>query len=71
MTNQDDSYGRIDKMWEIKATERKLVFVVANHNNTELGRFDNRQAAEKEARFYREQTGNPAYIDEHFNEVKP
>jgi len=42
----------------------KSVFVVANHNDNEIGRFETRSAAEKEAKFYREQTGNPAYIEE-------
>jgi hypothetical protein len=42
----------------------KSVFVVANHNDNELGRFETRSAAEKEAQFYREQTGNVAYIEE-------
>lgn len=42
----------------------KSIFVVANHNDNEIGRFDNRARAEKEALFYREQTGNVAYVEE-------
>lgn len=39
-------------------------FIVRNHNGTELGRFNTRDMAVEEAKFYREQTGNPAYIEE-------
>lgn len=35
---------------------------VYNHNNTLLGVFPNRNMADKEAQFYREVTGNPAYV---------
>jgi hypothetical protein len=42
----------------------KSIFVVANHNGTELGQFDTYVRAVSEANFYREQTGNPAYIEE-------
>ena len=39
-------------------------YQVRNHNHTLLGEFKTMSAAEKEAKFYREQTGNPAYIEE-------
>lgn len=42
----------------------KSIFVVANHNDNEIGRFDTKKEAEKEAAYYREQTGNPAYVEE-------
>jgi len=42
----------------------KVKYVVRNHNHTVLGVFDTEHEAETEARFYREQTGNPAYVDE-------
>lgn len=35
---------------------------VYNHNNTLLGVFPNRNMADEEAQFYREVTGNPAYV---------
>ncbi len=43
-------------------------YVVRNHNHTVLGVFDNERDAEKEAKFYREQTGNPAYVDKEHEE---
>jgi hypothetical protein len=42
----------------------KVKYVVRNHNGTVLGVFDNEHDAEKEAKEYRYQTGNPAYVDE-------
>lgn len=44
--------------------DEKITYVVRNHNGTELGKFDTKFGAEYEAKFYREQTGNPAYIEE-------
>ena len=44
--------------------EHKSIFVVANHNDNEIGRFDTKKEAEKEAAYCREQTGNPAYVEE-------
>lgn len=41
-----------------------MKFVVRNHNRTFLGVFETKSDAEAEAKFYREQTGNPAYVDE-------
>lgn len=41
-----------------------MKYVVKNHNGTLLGEFDTKREAEAEAKFYREQTGNPAYVDE-------
>jgi len=37
---------------------------VFNHNDTLLGEFPTRKLAQAEAREYREQTGNAAYIDD-------
>ena len=44
--------------------DQQTMYIVRNHNNTELGRFDNRDEAVEEAKFYREQTGNATYIEE-------
>jgi hypothetical protein len=41
----------------------KVQYVVRNHNHTVLGVFDNEHDAEKDAKEYRDQTGNPAYVD--------
>ena len=47
----------------------KVQYVVRNHNHTVLGVFDNEHEAEKDAKEYRYQTGNPAYVDkEHEDE---
>jgi hypothetical protein len=47
----------------------KVKYVVRNHNHTVLGVFDNEHDAEKDAKEYRDQTGNPAYVDkEHEDE---
>jgi hypothetical protein len=47
----------------------KVQYVVRNHNHTVLGVFDNEHDAEKDAKEYRYQTGNPAYVDkEHEDE---
>jgi hypothetical protein len=40
------------------------VYIVTNHNGTELGQFDTLKEAQAEANFYISQTGNPAFIDE-------
>ena len=45
-------------------TDDDMRYLVKNHNGTLLGEFETRFAAEYEAKFYREQTGNPAYIEE-------
>jgi hypothetical protein len=42
---------------------KKMMYVVRNHNHTVLGVFDNEHDAEKDAKEYRDQTGNPAYVD--------
>ena len=65
----DDSFAEEGQFVDLNAVPPvgmgwKSVFVVSNHNNTELGRFETRFAAEYEAKFYREQTGNAAYIEE-------
>ena len=44
--------------------DEKITFLVRNHNGTELGRFNTRDEAVEEAKFYREQTGNATYIEE-------
>ena len=46
----------------------KAKYVVRNHNHTVLGVFDNEHDAEKDAKEYRYQTGNPAYVDEEHGE---
>ena len=45
-------------------TDEDKKYLVKNHNGTLLGKFETKFAAEYEAKFYREQTGNPAYIEE-------
>ena len=45
-------------------TDDEKKYLVKNHNGTLLGEFETKFAAEYEAKFYREQTGNPAYIEE-------
>jgi hypothetical protein len=46
----------------------KVQYVVRNHNHTVLGVFDNEHDAEKDAKEYRYQTGNPAYVDKEHGE---
>ena len=47
----------------------KVQYVVRNHNGTLLGTFSHKDDAEKDAKEYRYQTGNPAYVDkEHEDE---
>ena len=46
----------------------KAKYVVRNHNHTVLGVFDNEHDAEKDAKEYRYQTGNPAYVDKEHGE---
>jgi len=47
----------------------RVKYVVRNHNHTVLGVFDNEHDAEKDAKEYRYQTGNPAFVDkEHEDE---
>jgi hypothetical protein len=45
-------------------TDEEMKYLVKNHNGTLLGEFETKFAAEYEAKFYREQTGNAAYIEE-------
>jgi len=40
-----------------------MKYSVYNHNYTLLGRFKTRKEAEAEANFYREQTGNAAFVE--------
>jgi len=40
-----------------------MMYAVYNHNYTLLGRFKTRKAAEAEATYYREQTGNAAFVE--------
>ena len=55
------------RMGEGEAYDTELIdkvrYVVRNHNGTVLGVFDNEHDAEKDAKEYRDQTGNPAYVD--------
>ena len=46
----------------------KAKYVVRNHNHTVLGVFDNEHDAEKDAKEYRDQTGNPAYLDKEYED---
>jgi len=46
----------------------EVKYVVRNHNHTVLGVFDNEHDAEKDAKEYRYQTGNPAYVDKEHGE---
>lgn len=39
-----------------------MKYFVFNHNETLIGEFKTRKAAEAEALFYHEQTGNPAFV---------
>lgn len=41
-----------------------MKYQVRNHNGTLLGEFETFSDAYAEAKFYREQTGNPAYVEE-------
>jgi hypothetical protein len=41
-----------------------LIYRVYNHNNTLIGEFKNAADALKEALFYRQQTGNAAYVEQ-------
>jgi hypothetical protein len=40
-----------------------MMYEVYNHNHTLLGRFKTRKEAEAEANYYREQTGNAAFVE--------
>ena len=56
---------------EVYDTEliKNALYVVRNHNGTLLGTFSHKHDAEKDAKEYRYQTGNPAYVDkEHEDE---
>lgn len=44
--------------------ELKTLHVIRNHNGTYLGSSYSKKEAEKEAAFYRQQTGNAAYVAE-------
>jgi hypothetical protein len=44
------------------------IYIVTNHNGTELGTFDTLEEANAEAKFYKQQTGNPAFVDK---DLKP
>jgi hypothetical protein len=46
----------------------EVKYVVRNHNHTVLGVFDNEHDAEKDAKEYRYQTGNPAFVDKEHGE---
>ena len=51
---------------EVYDTEliKNALYVVRNHNGILLGTFSHKDDAEKDAEEYRDQTGNPAYVDE-------
>jgi hypothetical protein len=57
----DDQYPFVELNTD---TDEEKKYEVRNHNQTLLGEFTTRSAAEESAKFYREQTGNPAYIEE-------
>ena len=48
--------------------KKQMIYVVRNHNHTVLGVFDNEHDAEKDAIEYRDQTGNPAYVDKEYED---
>lgn len=39
-----------------------MIYKVYNHNHTLLGEFKTLREAQKEASYYMEQTGNPAFV---------
>lgn len=43
---------------------KNATYVVRNHNGTLLGTFSHKEDAEKDAKEYRYQTGNAAYVEE-------
>ena len=47
---------------------KNAMYVVRNHNGTLLGTFSHKEDAEKDAKEYRDQTGNPAYVDKEYGE---
>jgi hypothetical protein len=62
--------GRMYEVWEASwyasarfFKEEAMKYVVRNHNGTILGVFKTKRSAEKEAKEYRYQTGNVAYIE--------
>jgi hypothetical protein len=62
--------GRMYEVWEASwyasarfFKEEAMKYVVRNHNGTLLGVFKTKRSAEKEAKEYRYQTGNVAYIE--------
>lgn len=44
--------------------EAQPVYVVLNHNSNVIGQYANKLDAEKEAAYYRHETGNAAFVDE-------
>jgi len=49
-------------------TIKNAMYVVRNHNGTLLGTFSHKEDAERDAKEYRDQTGNPAYVDKEYGE---
>ena len=45
-------------------SEAQTVYVVLNHTSNVIGEYDNKLDAEKEAAYYRHETGNAAFVDE-------
>lgn len=58
----DDFFPIGEDDWSAYRTATGSLWHVYNHNNTLLGVFPNRNMADEEAQFYREVTGNPAYV---------
>ena len=58
--------SRPDALYVLKTNQRRkqMKYVVRNHNGTLLGVFDTEREANAEAKEYRYQTGNAAYVDE-------
>ena len=49
-------------------TIKNAMYVVRNHNGTLLGTFSHKEDAERDAKEYRDQTGNPAYVDKEYED---
>ena len=64
-TSFEQSHEYDPELTEIAMTLIKNAkYVVRNHNGTLLGTFSHKEDAEKDAKEYRYQTGNAAYIEE-------
>jgi hypothetical protein len=56
--------GGMVRQYGIHTRRKQMKYVVRNHNGTLLGVFDTEREANAEAKEYRYQTGNAAYVDE-------